>query len=92
MFALQHTTNTIFSSYFIGYNPRDISTRNFIIPYKLAPTESKPGECYEMLPSENIHFNAVLGKPTDKVYQMIIYAEYDAELTINEHGKINLSS
>ena len=92
MFALQHATGTLFAENFLGYYPWDIQARNFVIPYKLAPTESKPGECYEMLPAENVHFNAALGKPTDKVYQMIIYAEYDAELTIDEHGKIAVTT
>ena len=90
MFALQHATSTLYSDDYIGYNPVDIKARNFVIPYKLSPTDSKAGECYEMLPHEVVFFSAQLKKATDKVYQMIIYAEYDAEMHINEHGRISV--
>lgn len=90
MFALQHATSTLFSDEEVGYYPADIENRNFVIPYKLAPTDSKVGECYEMMPLEQVYFSAQLKKPTDKVYQMIVYAEYDAEMHIDEHGKIEM--
>jgi len=90
MFALQHATGTLFSNEYLGYDPINIEMRNFVIPYKLSPTDSKPGEVYEMLPHEVVFFSAQLKKPTDKVYQMIIYSEYDAEMQINEAGRISL--
>ena len=86
--AMQDATSGSFSDEYTGYDAWDMQKRSFILCYKLSPSDSAPGECYEMLPAETVTFYASLEKPTAQVMIMIVYSEYDAEMLIDEHGKV----
>ena len=86
--ALQDATSGCFSDAYTGYDSWDLVNRSFVLCYKLSPSDSAPGECYEMLPAESVTFYANLEKPTDKVMIMIVYSEYDAEMLIDEKGSV----
>ena len=86
--SLQDATSGSFSNEYTGYDGWDMLNKSFILCYKLSPSDSAPGECYEMLPAESVTFYANLETPTERVMIMIVYSEYDAEMLINERGAV----
>ena len=91
MLAFQDATSGTFSDEYTGYDAWDLVNKNFLLCYKLSPTDSVPGECYEMLPAETVTFNASLEEPTKHVMIMLVYSEYDAEMLIDENGRVTVS-
>lgn len=90
LLAMQDATSGTFSDEYIGYDCFDLKNRCFLLCYKISPSDSAPGQCFEMLAPQPISLLCSLSKPTDTVYIMVVYAEYDAEMTINVLGRVEV--
>ena len=66
--------------------------RNVFFGFELTTTGTLGGLCFESSKSENMEIEAHIREAKEYLIEMIVYAEYDAELEIQPGGKVVMHS
>lgn len=83
------TTGTFYSDNTTGITRYNFSKGNFILGWDLTSGDTE--QVYEIPSRKNVELSYILNKPDEEFsYVMLVYAEYDAELRIDEGGLVEL--
>ena len=66
----------------LGFDRYSDNGRNCIYGFDLTTSHAPPGICFELAEMQTIEVVAKLRKAKDYALEMILYAEYDAELEL----------
>lgn len=73
----------------LGITYSNYMNRNVIFGFDLSGSEISPGEAFELTKKGNINAVIKLSAVTAAAIEIIVYAEYDSEITINQYGKVS---
>ena len=76
----------------LGITPETYPHRNVFFGFDLTTTGTPAGLCFESSESQNMEIVAHIREAKDFPIEMIVYAEYDAELEIQPGGKVVMHS
>lgn len=82
-------TGTFYSDSTTGITRHNFSKGNFVLGWDLTSGDTE--QVFEISARKNVELNYVLSKTDEKnSYVMLVYAEYDAELRVDEDGTTEL--
>ena len=76
----------------MGITPETYPHRNVFFGFDLTTMGTPAGLCFESSESQNMEIVAHIREAKDFPIEMIVYAEYDAELEIQPGGKVVMHS
>ena len=76
----------------LGITMETYGHRNVFFGFDLTTTGTPVGICFESSESQNMEIEAHIREAKDFPIEMIVYAEYDAELEIQPGGKVVIHS
>ena len=76
----------------LGLNVRTYKRRNCFFGFDLTTSQAPPGLCFEPSEMQTIEIVAQLWDAKAYALEMILYAEYDAEMEIQPNGKVVIHS
>ena len=88
LWALLETTGFCMGDQELGFDYDTYSGRNCFFGFDLTSTRAPPGMCYESAASEDIEIVANLREAKAFPLEVILYAEYDAEMEIQPSKKV----
>ena len=88
LYALLEAAGYCMTEQELGIHPSNYRRRNCIFGFDLTSSHTPPGMCFE--PTEMQQLEVVAQLRTAKAYalEMIIYAEYDAEMELQPNKKV----
>jgi len=89
--SLLKTTGCMFGVDEIGVNCENYSARNYVLAWDLTSSKMPSGESFELPSDATISLDLRLKETHATTYTMIVYAEYDGEITIDQQGKVKKS-
>lgn len=88
LFSLLDATDSLFSQNDIGINQSNYKDRNVLMGINFTGAKSDAGESFEPHQIKRVSLNMKLSRASDYPLNLIVYAEYDAELQINSEGTV----
>lgn len=85
LFNLLSTTDSFLGVKDIGINLTNYHVRNTIFAFDLTPTSTTAWENFELTSNAIIDIQILLAEPTTESVAVVIYAEYDAEILVDEN-------
>ena len=82
LFTLLQSNNSFLNEVELGYNVYMYNNRNVILGFNLSGSQTPPGESFEMTQEKTVELILKLANPQAFVINVLIYAEYDAEIEI----------
>ena len=76
----------------LGIRMETYGHRNIFFGFDLTTTGTPAGICFESSESQNMEIEAHIREAKEFPIEMIVYAEYDAELEIQPGGKVVMHS
>lgn len=91
LYALRTATGSFLNEAEIGIDVDNFAKRNVIVGWDLTGSRIRAGEAFEMIKNQKVDLEIKLAEPIDDfVVNVIIYAEFDAEIEINENRDVKL--
>ena len=72
----------------LGFDRHSYNGRNCIYGFDLTTSHAPPGMCFELAEMQTIEVVAKLREAKDYALEMILYAEYDAELELQPNKNV----
>ena len=88
LFTLLDSTGCLFSDHDIGIEMRDFVLGKNIIGFDLTHAKTPPGVNYELPSTKSCDLEMTLSEQPDGYHTMIVYAEYDAEIEIDQYKNV----
>lgn len=91
LYALRSATGSFLNDGEIGIDFDNFTKRNVIVGWDLTGSRIRAGEAFEMIRNKTVDLEIKLAEPiADFVVNVIIYAEFDSEIEINENRDVHL--
>ena len=91
LYALRSATGSFLNDAEIGIDYDNFAKRNVIVGWDLTGSRIRAGEAFEMIKNKTVDLEIKLNEPLDDfVVNVIIYAEFDSEIEINENRDVQL--
>jgi len=89
--ALQEATGSMWDEG-LGIHPDNIGNRSMFWAWDLTPSKVPPGQLYELPNNKTLDLDMHIDVPLQETYTLIVYKEYDAEIEIDEVGKVSMKT
>lgn len=88
LFSLLQSTNAFITENEMGIDMSNYRSRNAILGFDLTGSQIPAGECFEASNKQNIELVLKLANVHAFVIDIVVYAEYDAEIEIKPGGTV----